>query len=141
MASDQELLQRTFQVETILASKRRGGKDLYYIKWVGFPPSENTWETEADLIADGLGDDLRKFCSSSDGKARKVKAEVHIAKPGLLSPSGKTDAKVRAAQRKEEARLEQVNAKRLAKHAKAAEHLRGLAIPEGTFSTSNRVPP
>ena len=62
---DDDLLHRAFQVEAILATKRSSaGRDMFFIKWVDFPPSENTWESEEDLVADGLGEDLRKFKSS-----------------------------------------------------------------------------
>jgi hypothetical protein len=78
--SDAALLHRSFQVEAILATKRdrSGGRDLFYIKWVGFPPSENTWEAESDLVRDGLGADLRKFRSAAANarNTRKVRKRL-----------------------------------------------------------------
>ena len=36
-------------VEKILDKKKEGKKIFYYVKWVGYPESENTWEPLSNL--------------------------------------------------------------------------------------------
>jgi hypothetical protein len=38
-----------YEVEAILKHRRRHGSLHYYLKWKGYPDSENTWEAEENL--------------------------------------------------------------------------------------------
>lgn len=38
-----------YQAERIVAKKFRNGKPLFMVKWLGYCPSENTWEPKAHL--------------------------------------------------------------------------------------------
>ena len=42
-------LEKEFEVEQLVDRKRQAGKVLFYVKWVGFPSSSNTWEEESSL--------------------------------------------------------------------------------------------
>lgn len=43
-----------YEVEKIVNHRRRGNKTQYFIKWKGYPSSENTWEDEDNLNCDEL---------------------------------------------------------------------------------------
>jgi hypothetical protein len=51
----------TYYVERVLDSRRRGGRDEYYVKWEGFSDSENTWEPIENLS--GATDAIADFRS------------------------------------------------------------------------------
>ena len=38
-----------YEVEAILATKKKRGKQVYLVKWKGYGDHENTWQTEEDL--------------------------------------------------------------------------------------------
>jgi hypothetical protein len=38
-----------FEVESVVSYRRHRGKPQYLIKWLGWPLSESTWESEKDL--------------------------------------------------------------------------------------------
>jgi hypothetical protein len=41
----------TFKIETILETRRRkGGKKQFFVKWLGYPDSFNSWVNEEDMI-------------------------------------------------------------------------------------------
>ena len=46
-----------FRVENILATRLRGGKRQYLVKWEGYPSTENTWEAE-DILDSQLIDNF-----------------------------------------------------------------------------------
>jgi hypothetical protein len=43
-----------YEVEAILKHRRRHGSLHYYLKWKGYPESENTWEAESNLTCPDL---------------------------------------------------------------------------------------
>ena len=43
-----------WEVEEVLAKRKRYGKTQYLVKWVGYPNSENTWEPEENLSNAGI---------------------------------------------------------------------------------------
>ena len=89
-----DLLSADFQIEEIVSHKTKQGKTRYFIKWLGYPESENTWEFESDLIADGCSTELRKYDalnlnSAKKPRRRRVKPKLFRTKPGQLTPSGR----------------------------------------------------
>ena len=38
-----------WEVETILDTRKRYGKQEFLVKWKGYPPYENSWEPEENL--------------------------------------------------------------------------------------------
>ncbi|GAQ84248.1 hypothetical protein KFL_001820010 [Klebsormidium nitens] len=44
-----------WEAERIVKSMVKGGVTIYLVKWKGFPSSENTWETYADVTIGGMG--------------------------------------------------------------------------------------
>jgi len=42
--------EETYQIEKILAKRRRLGVDQYHIKWAGFSKAHNTWEPKANML-------------------------------------------------------------------------------------------
>jgi hypothetical protein len=92
-SSDTELLSDTFQVEEIVSHKTKNGKTKFYIKWQDYPESENTWETEEDLVSDGLSSEIQKYTAlnlkrGNHPRRRKVKHKIFIKKAGQLTPTG-----------------------------------------------------
>ena len=74
-------------MESILKCKAtNAGKTKYFIKWVGFPHDENTWETEEALISDGLKGKSRnstppeKNAGSSEGSRVQTWAPIALRK-------------------------------------------------------------
>lgn len=38
-----------YEVETIRDHKKKGKVTFFYVKWKGYPETENTWEPESNL--------------------------------------------------------------------------------------------
>lgn len=57
-----------FIVEKILRKKITGGKTYYFLKWSGYPDSENTWEPVDNLDCPELIEDFERHWSESHGK-------------------------------------------------------------------------
>ncbi|XP_031639382.1 chromobox protein homolog 3-like [Contarinia nasturtii] len=51
-------------VENIIKRRFKNGKVQYYLKWFGYPPSENTWEPEEHLNCPDLLNDFIKSKAS-----------------------------------------------------------------------------
>ena len=60
MDVDSDLYSDRFQIEEIVSDRTtRSGKIRFYLKYVGYPESENTWELEEDLRDDEVIQDNR----------------------------------------------------------------------------------
>ena len=93
MDVDPDLYSDRFQIEEIVSDRTtRSGKTRFYLKYVGYPESENTWELEEDLLKlPGLSAELRKYTALNlKGKQRRraLKPTIYLTKPGLLTPTG-----------------------------------------------------
>ena len=93
MDVDTDLYSDRFQIEEIVSDRTtRSGKTRFYLKYVGYPESENTWELEEDLLKlPGLSAELRKYTALNlKGKQRRraLKPTIYLTKPGLLTPTG-----------------------------------------------------
>jgi hypothetical protein len=42
---------KVYAVEKIYRHRTRGGVHEYYVKWVGYPASQNSWEPEENFVA------------------------------------------------------------------------------------------
>jgi hypothetical protein len=60
-----------YEVEGIVKDRLRGGRPLYFVKWKGFPPSENTWEPADHLNAELIADYLAR---KGEGKHQRAQA-------------------------------------------------------------------
>ena len=45
-----------YEVESVVATRRRAGEREVLVKWVGFSSKHNTWEPRESLVKQGLGD-------------------------------------------------------------------------------------
>lgn len=84
VASEEELAEEEYVVEKILKKKSTGGKVLYYLKWKGYPDSENTWEPPENLDCPEL---IEKF---EAGLKEKRKPAASKAKPGPANRKSST---------------------------------------------------
>ena len=75
-----------YEVEEILKHKIVGKKKIYFIKWKGYPHSENTWEEEKNLLCpEKLNEYWKKYekmesAINHASKAIKIPREVLSAK-------------------------------------------------------------
>jgi chromobox protein 5 len=65
MSDEEESEQETYEVEAIVKTRIRGGHREYFLKWKGYPDSENTWEPAESLDCDAL---LESFHASLEAK-------------------------------------------------------------------------
>ena len=64
--------ERFFEVEEFLGTRYIGNIKEYYIKWKGFPESENSWVPRQALVRDGIGKHVNKYDSDERKKAAKA---------------------------------------------------------------------
>jgi len=80
-------LEEEYQVETILDKKiGQSGQSLYYIKWMGWPESANTWEPVGSL--DGCEEVLKEF------EVRWLQQQKEKNDEARAGPSGLSMSKV-----------------------------------------------
>merc|ERR1711871_1013025 len=60
--------EQEFEVEAIVKKRETKGLKEYYVKWKGFPSSENTWEPEGNL--ESAVELVKKFEESQGEKKR-----------------------------------------------------------------------
>jgi hypothetical protein len=86
-ANEGEILDETYMVERIVKKKYENNQYMYYIKWEGYPSSDNTWEPASNLPTHMItefekkkGDKLnlifssgfKKFLNFRDTKAKAI---------------------------------------------------------------------
>jgi hypothetical protein len=59
--------------ESVLEHRVRGGAIQYFVKWVGYSDSENTWEDEADLTEHGGADLIVAYMKRNVPTAAELK--------------------------------------------------------------------
>ena len=77
-------MEETYEVECIRDHKIVSSKTLYFVKWKGYPESDNTWEKESNLFCDAL---LAKYW-----RRREQEAKLHTSSmtEASLRPNSKT---------------------------------------------------
>ena len=135
--STSDLLSSNFFVEEIVSHRTKNGKTKFFIKWRSYPESENTWESEEDLIADGLLPELKKYTAlnlqsnSTKQRRRQVKSNsIFHTKPGFLTPTG-TGHEAEMLRRKQNQRATLNNLHTLAEQEK--QDLQALQLPTSTY--------
>ena len=88
----------TFEVEKIVAKRKRQGRIEFLVKWRGYNSDENSWEPKANLA--GCADAIRKFnrhekeMQKSFSKSRQSRVSGKVEKrnsTNVFSPSSKDD--------------------------------------------------
>lgn len=65
-----------YTVEKILSKRYMNGKVQYYLKWLGYPESENTWEPKENLKCPSLISDFEKqLALESEGEDKERQKE------------------------------------------------------------------
>lgn len=81
MSSSEECV---YDVESIVKDRMVNGKRQFWIKWLGFPSTENTWENEENVLCE----DLKKeyFKRKAADKKKPVKKEALRQSPMKGTP-------------------------------------------------------
>jgi len=73
VSSEEDLEFEEFVVEKVVDKRTKQGKNEYYLKWKGYPESENTWEPEENLGCPELILDYEKNKNKDEKNASKAK--------------------------------------------------------------------
>lgn len=82
-----------FIVEKILKKKITGGKTYYFLKWSGYPDSENTWEPVDNLDCPELIEDFERHWSESHGKSQDISSPLPASSVASKLKNGKNKGK------------------------------------------------
>eukprot|EP00946_MAST-07B_sp_MAST-7B-sp1_P005084 g5084.t1 len=85
--------QVSFVIESIEKHRmsKKHGETEFYIKWQGYGPEENTWETQSNLEEDGMGAVIEDYLQAvGEIKARQKKEKRKKATPKKKSARAKT---------------------------------------------------
>lgn len=80
-----------YEVEAIVGHRRRKGKMYFRIRWVGYPPEDDTWEEEGNLMCPELvqdyldkqvvDDDRKDAAASRSFPVEEIKEKGHAFYP------------------------------------------------------------
>lgn len=76
--------EEVFEVEKLIRSRKRNGVRFFLVKWVGYPESDCTWESEEDLPMemimeyDGQGDKQTDDTDEALEKERNYKKVIGV---------------------------------------------------------------
>ena len=89
----------SYAVENILRKRRRrsDGQFEYQIKWLGYSSSENTWESEEDLIHDGLQDEIDAYNAKEEEEEKKKKKKRKSSKSSSSARKSRSRSKSKSA--------------------------------------------
>jgi len=76
-----------FFVEKILRMKTVKGKRVFYIKWKGFPDSDNTWEPEEHLDCEEI---LAQFLKGNQATHSSKRKSSDVIKPSSAKKKTKS---------------------------------------------------
>ena len=89
-----------YEVERIEKERKRSGKKQYYVKWKGYPASENSWEPEKSILDKELIADFKRRTGAGKAAAPRKKVHTGAAAPKPAAAPGPAAAPKPAAKRK-----------------------------------------